>query len=188
MITSSSTLKPGHALLREHADDAESRSPTRSQPDGGCAPEQLARDLSPITHTGEARRRVPGGRKRPCAIGQCWIATMGSFVPTTVMSRSRARRRTVPAPTTSGATCWTRGCGSASASSSVRSRGVSPINRPWAATRGFGSPGQHDKQIRAERLELAHDVTARAFADGREHDDRGDADRHREQHHRVRSG
>ena len=65
-------------------------------------------------------------------MSQCWIASIEALVPSTVMSRSRAPYDTVPAPSTSGVTRRIRGLrSSASVSSSVSSRAVSPTSRPW---------------------------------------------------------
>ena len=175
-------------LLGEHADDAAARvADAHPLAHGAAGVEQLARDG--VAEHADRRRACRGRRAAgtgPTSSAQCWIAAIGSLVPSTVTSRSRERHDTVPAPTTSGVTCATR---------ELRVQRDRVLERelarrladqePLDAAAGrLGLARQHDQEVRAERLELARDVAARAFADGRERDHGRDADRDRDQQHR----
>ena len=122
-------------LLGEHADDPATRV-ADAQPlaerllDG----EQLATRRSLPEHANRGRGvEIAGGRKRPDCKRQCWIADIGALVPSTVMSRSRARHDAVPAPITSGVTLLDPRAALpiAIVSCKVSSRAVSPTSSPW---------------------------------------------------------
>jgi hypothetical protein len=163
------------AELREHADHATARV-ADSQPlaDRVLLIVELVRDRVPSTHTGLAMSSSLGGRNRPRPIVQCWIDAIGSLVPTTVMSRTRARVDTVPAPTTTGVTWRTRASRLTAIVSCERELACRLADQETldaAATRGVGLARQHDQEIRAEGLELAGDVASRSFANGGQHHD-----------------
>ena len=111
-------------------------------PSAGRVPNNSFATLVPMTHTGWLWRGSPSGRNRPCAISMCRMSISSAVEPSTGVSRLRAPERTSPAPTISGAKrriAWLRL--SASASSSVRSRGVLPISTPGMAPAVSLRPG-----------------------------------------------
>ncbi len=120
------------------------RSPTRSHsPRAGRAPNNSLATVAPITQTGWLWRGSPSGRKLPCAISICRMSISSAVDPSTGDSRLRAPARTSPAPMISGAmrrTAWLRL--SASASSSVKSRGVLPTSTPGMAPAVSLRPGR----------------------------------------------
>ena len=143
-MTISSVLKPSDSpCVAMMPMTRKRRSPMRSHsPSAGRVPNNSAATLAPITHTGRIWRGSPSGRNRPSATSMPRISLISAVEPSTGVSRTRAPTCTSAAPTISGAmrrTAWLRL--SASASSSVRSRGVLPTSTPGMAPAVSLRPG-----------------------------------------------
>ena len=108
------------------------RSPMRTEaPTAGRCAKSSDRTLLPMTHTARSRSSSPAGRKCPWPTASLRTCRKSAFVPMTGTSRDSSPADTGADPTTSGAIRSIAGIRNrARASSSVRSRGVSPAKSP----------------------------------------------------------
>ncbi len=142
-----------------------------------------------MTQTGVAALGSPGGKKLPCAICMRRMCSHCAVDPITGTSRLRPPKEMSAEPTASGATRFTpRLRVSASASSSVRSRGVCPRNMRPATPAVSLRPGNTITRLVPERGELVHHVDTRTLAETGEDDDCPHSDCHGDSHQHGAAG